>query len=300
MRIAVVTPTYNRSDFLKELYVSLINQNGRESLSWIVIDDGSNDSTKKIIENFKKENLIKIDYIYQKNSGKAAALNLAFNTFKLFDFFLIVDSDDRLMDNVYSSIETEILKYKDDSNIGAIFFRYMNSTNEILSSKKDHIDKTVIMKRSEHDSRYGKYDGCVGYYKRVTSNYNYPTFYGENYLGPTVLQLMMEDEFEIVFSKKVIGIAEYQESGLTNSGRLLRLKNPNGMKVYSFLILKKTNSYTLKIKYAIYYNMYNYFSHVFSNKSEDVQEKSKYIKITKPFGYLLYVYYKNKYKELLK
>ncbi|MGF2120303.1 glycosyltransferase family A protein [Enterococcus casseliflavus] len=300
MKIAIVTPTHNRSDFLKKLYLSLLNQNKRESITWIVIDDGSNDNTEMIVKNMKDENLISIEYTYQKNSGKAAALNLAFKTYNFFDFFLVVDSDDHLLENVFNSIETEIRHYENKLNVGAIFFRYMDSNNKILSSNNDHKNKTVIMKRSDHDSKYGKYDGCVGYYKRVISKYSYPVFYGEKYMGPTVIQLLMEDDFEIVFSNKVVGVAEYQDKGLTKSGRLLRIKNPLGMKLYSWLIIEKSDSNIIKLKYAIAYNMYvNFINYFYFDKNKKT-EKNIYTISTVPFGFLLYLYYKNKYKDLLK
>ena len=67
----VFTPTYNRKETLTRLYNSLICQNDSE-LVWLVIDDGSSDDTEKLINKFKKEKKIIIEYIFKENGGKNA------------------------------------------------------------------------------------------------------------------------------------------------------------------------------------------------------------------------------------
>ncbi|MGL5934380.1 MAG: glycosyltransferase family 2 protein, partial [Cetobacterium sp.] len=51
--ITIFTPTYNRADTLERLYKSLINQTVK-NFEWIIIDDGSFDKTKEIVEKFIK------------------------------------------------------------------------------------------------------------------------------------------------------------------------------------------------------------------------------------------------------
>ena len=49
MLITVFTPTYNRADLLPRLYESLQEQNNN-NFEWLIVDDGSTDNTKKVIE----------------------------------------------------------------------------------------------------------------------------------------------------------------------------------------------------------------------------------------------------------
>ncbi|MDD6071195.1 MAG: glycosyltransferase family A protein [Clostridiales bacterium] len=46
--ITILTPTYNRAYRLERLHESLLKQTSRD-FEWIIIDDGSNDKTKKFI-----------------------------------------------------------------------------------------------------------------------------------------------------------------------------------------------------------------------------------------------------------
>ena len=76
MKISVLTPTYNRAESLEKLYTSLVvNSNSNIQFEWLVMDDGSTDRTKIVVENFIKQNIVDIKYFYQENQGKMAAVN---------------------------------------------------------------------------------------------------------------------------------------------------------------------------------------------------------------------------------
>jgi len=51
MQFSIITPTYNRSHLLKRLYLSLIPQK-KYIKEWIIIDDGSEDNTRYLIDEF--------------------------------------------------------------------------------------------------------------------------------------------------------------------------------------------------------------------------------------------------------
>ena len=92
--ITVLTPSYNRGILLKDIYCSLIKQTFKD-FEWIIIDDGSSDSTKDIVESLKEEGKINIVYVKKKNGGKHTALNRGVAIAKG-ELVLIVDSDDSL------------------------------------------------------------------------------------------------------------------------------------------------------------------------------------------------------------
>ena len=52
MKLTIFTPTYNRSDKLFKIYDSLIKQKSND-IEWIIIDDGSIDGTKGVVEKIK-------------------------------------------------------------------------------------------------------------------------------------------------------------------------------------------------------------------------------------------------------
>ena len=88
----VFTPTYNRAYTLHRVYESLKAQTYRD-FEWLIVDDGSNDNTRELIQKWQNESLFSIRYIYQQNSGKHIAFNRAVREAKG-ELFLTLDSDD--------------------------------------------------------------------------------------------------------------------------------------------------------------------------------------------------------------
>nr|WP_302487022.1 glycosyltransferase family A protein [uncultured Megamonas sp.] len=68
--LTIFTPTYNRSNLLLHLYKSLCEQINKDFL-WLIIDDGSKDNTKELVDIWKKENknTIYISKKFRKTCG---------------------------------------------------------------------------------------------------------------------------------------------------------------------------------------------------------------------------------------
>lgn len=246
----ILTPTYNRAKLLPKLYDSLLTQTDKD-FEWVIIDDGSTDNTKDVVEGIIHENKVDISYYYQENGGKARALNNGFSRCVGALALSVVDSDDYLLPEAVGTIRKYLNEYGDNLNVGAFFFHYNTPDGNILKPKGEVIKEDRIMTRYQYNNKYKSNDGCICYLQRSFKKYRYPEFNGEKYVGPTVIQMDMADEFKIVFSPKVIGVAEYQEGGLTKSGRSLRLRNPQGMIYYSSLMMDKKALLKTQIKYAI-------------------------------------------------
>jgi len=89
--VTVVIPTYNRAKFIKRGIKSVLKQTIR---NWklLIVDDGSKDKTKKVVEPFLKDPRIRYVRL-KKNRGVCYALNYAL---KLVDtkYFSQLDADD--------------------------------------------------------------------------------------------------------------------------------------------------------------------------------------------------------------
>ncbi|UOA10201.1 glycosyltransferase [Methylobacter sp. S3L5C] len=89
--ISVIIPTYNRECFVTEAIDSVLNQKFTD-YEIIVVDDGSTDNSKKILERYGD----KIRYIYQDNSGVSAARNTGIKN-STGSWLAFLDSDDKWM-----------------------------------------------------------------------------------------------------------------------------------------------------------------------------------------------------------
>ncbi len=96
-RITVFTPAYNRAATLHRPYASLRAQTMRD-FEWLIVDDGSEDSTRRLVEGWQKEGEFPIRYLYQSNAGKPAACNAGIQAAQG-ELFLTLDSDDGCVPN---------------------------------------------------------------------------------------------------------------------------------------------------------------------------------------------------------
>ena len=91
--LTIFTPAYNRAYTLHKCYESLKRQTSKE-FKWLILDDGSTDNTKELVEKWLKEdNIFDIRYIYQKNQGMHGAHNTAYENIDT-ELNVCMDSDD--------------------------------------------------------------------------------------------------------------------------------------------------------------------------------------------------------------
>ena len=60
--VSVITPTYNRAHLLPHVSASLLKQT-EERFHWIIVDDGSTDSTREVVQEFNDPH---ITYVRQE------------------------------------------------------------------------------------------------------------------------------------------------------------------------------------------------------------------------------------------
>ena len=84
---SIIIDNYNYGRFIDETINSALNQDC-ENIEVIVVDDGSTDDSRDVIESFGD----KIIPVYKPNGGQASALNAGFNKSKG-DVIFFLDSD---------------------------------------------------------------------------------------------------------------------------------------------------------------------------------------------------------------
>ena len=89
---SIITPVFNGADFIEETIRSVLTNASGSDFEYIVVDDGSTDSTSRILESFKNE----IRYVRQENKGQASAINKGIEM-ALGRYSVIVNSDDPLV-----------------------------------------------------------------------------------------------------------------------------------------------------------------------------------------------------------
>ena len=141
MKLSILTATYNREKYLQRLYDSIMQnlQTSKLEIEWIIIDDGSADSTKNRINELEHnaleqpnniKNRIQIKYIYQQNLGKMAAINKGVNE-AIGELIIDCDSDDFFAENAFNIIERNASKLLQKEKLYALCFLKKDFDNNI-------------------------------------------------------------------------------------------------------------------------------------------------------------------------
>ena len=102
--ISVVMSVYNADRYLRESVKSILDQSF-DNFEFIIINDGSTDSSMKILQSFSDP---RIRLITQENKGIAASLNEAISLARG-RFIARMDADDISLPNRLSQKKVEIL-----------------------------------------------------------------------------------------------------------------------------------------------------------------------------------------------
>ena len=109
-RFSIVTISYNQDKYLEECITSVLNQSFK-NFEYIVVDDGSTDSSREIILKYKS----KLKYIFKDNSGPSDSLNKGFNLARG-EIFYYINSDDYILKDSLSLVD-KLFKKNNDKDI---------------------------------------------------------------------------------------------------------------------------------------------------------------------------------------
>jgi glycosyltransferase involved in cell wall biosynthesis len=144
VKVSVVVPCYNQGAYLNDCVHSILNQS-YTYLECIIVDDGSTDNSRSIIERLVFDNH-QVKAIYQSNKGVASARNEGIKKAKA-KFILPLDADDKLSSNYLSKCIEEFEAESDLSLVyGAIekFGEINNSIQNVPYSFKKLLSQNMI------------------------------------------------------------------------------------------------------------------------------------------------------------
>ncbi|PJM76389.1 glycosyltransferase family 2 protein [Bifidobacterium felsineum] len=111
-KVSIIIPTYNRESTLKRSINSILNQTYK-SFELIIVDDGSTDKTKEVVNSFNDGRII---YLYQQNKGACAARNYGISIARG-KYIAFQDSDDEWLPNKLEMQLSTIRRTKSDFDI---------------------------------------------------------------------------------------------------------------------------------------------------------------------------------------
>lgn len=287
-KITVYTPTYNRGYCLHKLYNSLLSQTD-VNFEWVIIDDGSSDNTKEIVQQWISDDRISIKYYYQENKGKQEAVNFAHSLIRT-ELNACVDSDDYLVDDAIEYILKTWRKIKDDKNIAGIVGLDVYQNGTVVGSRFPDNLKTARF--TDFAGKYNiKGDKKFVYKTEIIHKYPpYPSISGEKFPAPGYLYRLIDVDYTLFVTNKVLCVVEYLPDGISKNKFKQFMNSPNSFAFYRLERMRLANRFGDRFKNAVHYVS----SCRFAKKSIFTNNPYPFITaLALPFGILLNLYIRN-------
>lgn len=289
--LTIFTPAYNRAHTIGRTYESLCRQTCKD-FEWLVIDDGSTDNTKDLVQSWIKENIIPIRYIYQENQGMHGAHNTAYHHIKT-ELNTCIDSDDYMPDDAVEQI-VNLWKEKGCNQYAGIVGLDQDINGKIIGTKFRKGSPNITL--TDFYALGGTGDKKLVYRTSVINSYpDYPIFPGEKYVGLIYKYMLIDQDYTLLTLNKPLVTVDYQPDGSSFGMYRQYWNNPNG-----FAFLRKVEMVLTKSWKRRFVCCIHYVSSSFRAKNRNfLKESPKKLEtiLAIPFGILLYFFIKYKVKR---
>ncbi len=282
--LTVFTPTYNRAYCLHLGYEGLCRQTCKDFV-WLIIDDGSTDGTRQLVEQWMTEGKVDIIYHYQENQGMHGAHNTAYSLIET-ELNTCIDSDDYMPDDAVEKIVNFWRENGSDKYAGIVGLD-VTFDNKVIGTELPRDRRSTRL--DLFYSNGGRGDKKLVYRTEVIRQYpEYPVFEGEKYLSLGYIYQLIDQDYELLILNEPICKVEYRADG--SSMNMLRqyIRNPR-----SFAFLRKSAMQLAPTWKRRFIECIHYVSSSIMIRNRNfIQESPKKVMTVGaiPFGVALYLY----------
>lgn len=144
-KISVIIPVFNVENYATQCLESILNQTF-EDIEIICINDGSTDSSKKILEKYMSTDK-RISVLNKTNGGYGAACNAGIRLAKG-EYISIIEPDDFIKQNMYEDLY-DIAVSKNADVVKSAFYEYRDMENSEANIKKINWSEQYNMPEGE-------------------------------------------------------------------------------------------------------------------------------------------------------
>ena len=214
--LTVFTPAYNRADLLPRCFESMKRQSSKDFI-WMIIDDGSTDTTRSLVDGWMQEQLdFQIVYYYKENGGLHTAYNEAIAHIET-ELCVCIDSDDFMPDDAVERILDFWQAHGSDQVAGIVGLDYDLEGNMIGDPLPNQKTINLI------DLLVGRYPIVNGDHTNVIRTELYKkyapmkVFPGEKNFNPHYMHLQISQEYDFLVLNENLRFVDYQPGGMSAS-----------------------------------------------------------------------------------
>ncbi len=291
--LTVFTPTYNRANLLQRGYEAIKRQTCKDFV-WLIIDDGSTDNTKEVVDHWIAEGVVPITYVYKENGGLHTGYNKAIEVMDT-EICVCIDSDDWMPDDAVEIIVNYWNEHRHEDIAGFVGKDYLPDGTQLGEDfPEDATMHLVEIRQHKKWNRDNKPVMRVNLLKRVAPQ---PTFVGEKNFNPYYMMLKIDRIYPFRLLNRNLCFVDYQPTGMAANIVKQYFNSPN-----SFVELRRLY---VTLKYTKWLWRMRQYAHLvaecrIAGKSpfKEKEVNKCYVALMYPFGTLLYYYMCRKLKQL--
>jgi len=248
--ITVYTATYNRAHLLPQVYESLCRQTNKD-FEWLIVDDGSTDSTHELVQSWIEQGVIQIQYLLKENGGVHTARDLAYETCKT-ELLVSCDSDDYLLDDAVEQILSFWEQHGSDRYAG-IFLPFVDTEGHRVSGT---FPQGITEATYQEFSYVHKVSGDKQTVLRTSVIVQVPpspVYPGETLVPEAHKWNQLPTDMPFLLLDRPICVIEYQRDGYTQNVLHGRAKNPNGFRAMYWSMMTHSQYFLPRVKGTIGY-----------------------------------------------
>lgn len=286
--LMVFTPAYNRAELLERCFESMKRQSSKDFI-WMIIDDGSTDNTRQMVEGWQRQPLdFVIEYYHKENGGLHTAYNEAIAHIET-ELCVCIDSDDFMPDDAVEKILSFWAQHGSDKVAGIVGLDFDLEGKCIGDPLPDQKTVNLI------DLLVGKYPINNGDRTNVVRTVLYkkyapmPVFPGEKNFNPHYMHLQISQEYDFLVLNENLRFVEYQPGGMSASILRQYRSSPRSFAETRKLYLSfPDTSVAFRFRHCIHYVS----SSIFAGNIHFLRESPRKLLtlLALPFGAALWVY----------
>jgi glycosyltransferase involved in cell wall biosynthesis len=260
------TPSYNRAPLLRRVHDSLVKQTFGD-FEWLVVDDGSTDNTREVVEKLAAYGKIPVRYFWKPNGGKHTALNLGVREAKG-ALFTVIDSDDWFEPRALERMKFHWnqIPSTQQSRMKGVCGLFAYESGKIVGDRFP----ADVLEADDLDLllRYQVDGDKIGFTRTdVMREFPFPENLQNSGASPvkfvteSLVWNRMGRKYPTRFVNEVFAIKEYQAGGLTDRGRLIHVQNSGSTLLYISEILNCGRKLPFKLALKNYSNFIRYSLH---------------------------------------
>lgn len=255
---SVFTATHNRAHTLQMPFDALMSQT-YTNFEWIVVDDGSTDSTPERLASFRQAARFPVRVFRQENGGKHRASNVGIREARG-RYFVFLDSDDRCVPSALERFahHWEALDAEGITSVSTVTALCMTADGQTVGppfpqAVMDVRDPWEQFKLRSSGERWGvnRTD--------ILMEHPFPEFSGERFIPESIVWNRIALRYSMRFVNEPLRVYEALDDGLSARSADHRMRSPRGTTLTYAEMLEFAMPLTARARTLV--NYYRFLNH---------------------------------------